>query len=331
MAKVKAGKTYDQGREDALADLMSELDIDDLDYLKEAVVAFRKPKADPISDDGEIVESVDPRKPLVFTALQFRKRIEAARNAGIGSVYQSLGVTGDEEIRALVDGAKHQAQLTTEVKELRAYKNRIEADSVQKSLEIVIENAPGDRGPGHPTSYSPEIVNELEKYVKEGLSIKDSALLAGINPDTVYEWQKRHPEFSGKMQKASAEFKRANLAAIRAASYRAKKDDKSGETKWSGQWPANAWLLERKHPEEFGQGLLIRVQVEQAALLQKQKLSAAMVWDAAMTLLTSAVKAQTDFVQMVEAISANMAGNSQALALPGLIIHLEDSKEDDPK
>jgi hypothetical protein len=112
------------------------------------------------------------------------------------------------------------------------------------------------------SKYTPALIAEIASSIKEGNTQEDSARMAGIHVSTFYDYMK-HSEFSEAVEKAHAEFKKANVLAIRAAGIRAK----NGEV--HGSWQANAWLLERKYPEEFGQRLTIRVTPEQAAILKK--------------------------------------------------------------
>ena len=49
---------------------------------------------------------------------------------------------------------------------------------------------------GRPTSYRPEIGRRIIELMSEGRSLDGCAALIGVHPDTLYEWQSRHPEFS---------------------------------------------------------------------------------------------------------------------------------------
>ena len=85
--------------------------------------------------------------------------------------------------------------------------------------------------------YSPEITQEICKYLRAGNTQRDSSKLAGISEETYYTWKKTHPEFSEVIEKAELECKARNIAIIQRA------DEK--------QWQASAWWLERKHNDEF--------------------------------------------------------------------------------
>ena len=79
------------------------------------------------------------------------------------------------------------------------------------------------------------------------ISYERSCRLAGISDSIFYKWKARgekenegvYLQFLQASLKASEQFKQTNINIIQAAA----KD---------GTWQAAAWLLERKHPEEFG-------------------------------------------------------------------------------
>jgi hypothetical protein len=93
--------------------------------------------------------------------------------------------------------------------------------------------------------------------------------MAGIVPMTFYRWLD-DVNFVTAIEKAHAEFKKSNILAIRAAGIR---KDKSGAP--TGSWQANAWLMERTYPDEYGQRVTIRLTDEQSALLKENGLTAA--------------------------------------------------------
>jgi hypothetical protein len=49
---------------------------------------------------------------------------------------------------------------------------------------------------GRPTSYRPEFCGRIVALLAEGRSLEGCAALLGVHPDSLYEWQKVHPEFS---------------------------------------------------------------------------------------------------------------------------------------
>jgi hypothetical protein len=49
---------------------------------------------------------------------------------------------------------------------------------------------------GRPTSYRPEFCGRIVALMAEGRSLEGCAALLGVHPDSLYEWQKVHSEFS---------------------------------------------------------------------------------------------------------------------------------------
>ena len=49
---------------------------------------------------------------------------------------------------------------------------------------------------GRPTSYRPEFCERIVVLMAEGRSLDGCASLLCVHPDSLYEWQKVHPEFS---------------------------------------------------------------------------------------------------------------------------------------
>ncbi|MBM3609320.1 MAG: hypothetical protein FJX29_12875 [Alphaproteobacteria bacterium] len=49
---------------------------------------------------------------------------------------------------------------------------------------------------GRPTSYRPEFCERIVALMAQGRSLDGCASLLGVHPDSLYEWQKVHPEFS---------------------------------------------------------------------------------------------------------------------------------------
>lgn len=87
------------------------------------------------------------------------------------------------------------------------------------------------------SKYTPEMVEEICKWIRLGNSNKDAATIAGVCEETFYSWQKEHAGFSEELKKAESEFKSARIMRIMEASKKS--------------WQASAWLLERKYPLEF--------------------------------------------------------------------------------
>lgn len=73
--------------------------------------------------------------------------------------------------------------------------------------------------------------------ISEGLTQRESAVLAGISEDTLSLWKKKDSDFSEQIRQKQIECKLGHIRNIKKAS------EKS--------WQASAWWLERKHKEEF--------------------------------------------------------------------------------
>ena len=127
---------------------------------------------------------------------------------------------------------------------------------------------------GRPTKYTPEAVKIITDAIKEGLSFRDSCAMAGISEDTFADWRKDKADFSEAVEKAVAEFKKQNLIAIRAAGLKKLKDGSL-----SGSWQANAWLLERRFPQEFGRTVQEQVGKDGGAIKHEHTIDMSKVSD----------------------------------------------------
>jgi transposase len=92
---------------------------------------------------------------------------------------------------------------------------------------------------GRPTKYSPAVARKICKAVAGGCSREAAANLSGVSASALYEWQRQNPDFAESLARADAQFEKSSIAAIRRAGRQAR------------NWPANAWLLERKFPQRY--------------------------------------------------------------------------------
>ena len=95
--------------------------------------------------------------------------------------------------------------------------------------------------------YGKEITEEICEYLEAGLTNKDAAILSGITEHTLYDWIKKFSNFSQSLQKAEAEAKQKMINTVR----RAASGFKDGDKKIYPVWQAAAWMLERKHRDEY--------------------------------------------------------------------------------
>jgi hypothetical protein len=96
---------------------------------------------------------------------------------------------------------------------------------------------------GRPTKRTPTVEETIIEAVRKGLTYRLAAMSAGIAHDTLREWLKAGDEgderfvaFSAAVRKAEADGAAANLEYINTAQ----------------DWRARAWILEHRHPEDFG-------------------------------------------------------------------------------
>lgn len=54
---------------------------------------------------------------------------------------------------------------------------------------------------GRPTKYKPDFCKQIVSLMADGLSIEEVAYKFDVHVDTLYEWEKRHPEFSEAKKK----------------------------------------------------------------------------------------------------------------------------------
>lgn len=89
---------------------------------------------------------------------------------------------------------------------------------------------------GRPTKMTPRTLGKLREAFLLGASDEETCLLADIHPDTLYAYQKEHPEFSEQKRTLK-------LNPVLKARRTIFKDLDNPRTAM--------WLLERKRPEEF--------------------------------------------------------------------------------
>lgn len=92
---------------------------------------------------------------------------------------------------------------------------------------------------GRKTKYTPERVEKILQAIRLGATYKIACAYAGINPDTFYEWLKRHPEFADAVKQAEGVGAIGWLEKIERAAN-------------DGEWTAAAWKLERRYPDDYG-------------------------------------------------------------------------------
>lgn len=92
---------------------------------------------------------------------------------------------------------------------------------------------------GRPTKMTDIVIGKLEEAFAYGASDREACFYADINPDTLYAYQKEHPEFS---ERKEALKERPILAARQKVVQEIQNDVKNAQ-----------WYLERKRKDEFSQ------------------------------------------------------------------------------
>lgn len=91
-----------------------------------------------------------------------------------------------------------------------------------------------------PAEYIPQILQHMES----GVTMKRAAIMSGIHPDTLYEWQERYPELSDLLQQARATYLGKVEQAF--ANHALKAD---------GDWRACESILKRLDRDQWGDKL----------------------------------------------------------------------------
>lgn len=132
---------------------------------------------------------------------------------------------------------------------------------------------------GRETKLTPEVQKIIIEKLTEGVPLKHTVDMVGIDGSTFCKWKQRgkkeksgiYFEFFIAVKKAKANRLAASVKRIESASVGGQVVEretktvtivtKSGEEKTTettyekmapGQWTADAWYLERRHPDEFG-------------------------------------------------------------------------------
>lgn len=97
------------------------------------------------------------------------------------------------------------------------------------------------------TKLTPQLQEQIGKNITLGMPLKFAAEAAGITEVTFYNWLKRgENESKGKFFEFAEHIKACKAKAVQ---LHLKLITKAAT---DGSWQASAWILERRHPEEFG-------------------------------------------------------------------------------
>lgn len=124
---------------------------------------------------------------------------------------------------------------------------------------------------GRPSVYGPIVVGKLIGAFQLGLSVSTACDIAGINPDTFYEWMNKYDDFSEKVTTARTYAKILAAQQIQDVLQdvtRGRKDPKTGKVteaqKYSETTRVNTarWWLEKTEKETFGSQSIVGAKVE---------------------------------------------------------------------
>jgi len=102
---------------------------------------------------------------------------------------------------------------------------------------------------GRPSKLQPEIVKALLNYVRIGQPIVRACDLVGIDRSTLSIWLKRGANPKTEKDKEFTDFFNSYKKAIAEGEIELLAKIRKGEDK---NWQRLAWLLERRHPQEWG-------------------------------------------------------------------------------
>lgn len=85
--------------------------------------------------------------------------------------------------------------------------------------------------------YTPQVVDKIKKYLREGNMREDSAVMSGISRETYDIWFKKYPEFKVAVEEAEGRNKNRTLKLLQ----------KHGKKSWQ----ALAWWLERRFYSDY--------------------------------------------------------------------------------
>lgn len=113
---------------------------------------------------------------------------------------------------------------------------------------------------GRPTKLSPETQKKICDGIRLGMTRERAAEWAGICRSTFFNWIRRGEEAeSGVFSEFLYALKRAESDGIAVCLNNIHKAAKGED--YNGQWQAAAWILERRHPMEYGKQVAVDVDV----------------------------------------------------------------------
>lgn len=92
---------------------------------------------------------------------------------------------------------------------------------------------------GRPSKYTPERVAQILEYLRVGNTRGTAGQASGISKETFCQWLNTYPDFADQVKEAEAEAVTLHVGNIANAAAK-------------GTWQASAWILERRHYQDWG-------------------------------------------------------------------------------
>ncbi len=107
-------------------------------------------------------------------------------------------------------------------------------------------------GEGRPTDCTPAVTARMVEALSKGQFVRAACRYAGIASSSHYDWCKRaddgegppFSDYASAVRAADVEGEQRHLANI--------EDAATGSAGKPGDWRASAWVLERRHPDDYG-------------------------------------------------------------------------------
>jgi IS30 family transposase len=103
---------------------------------------------------------------------------------------------------------------------------------------------------GNRSLLTPTFLKRVEDLAAQGMTQVQIATILNVNACTVSSWKSRDGKLEDKFRKA------LEKGQARGIQRRMKRIEKAG---MKGSWQADAWLLERRNPEQFARRDMVRV------------------------------------------------------------------------
>jgi hypothetical protein len=97
-------------------------------------------------------------------------------------------------------------------------------------------------GAGRPTKFDQTVRTRLLQAVEHGHTLTTACQVAGVSMDSLARWRAKFADFADELREAEGRSVDRWLSCIEAAAPK--------------NWLAAAWLLERRHPHEYGRHLV---------------------------------------------------------------------------